>query len=264
MRQNTVATKALRNGISDPLHTPVAILTELAIQGTSSFIEAQKILLNLAQQENDIMMNGIRERITGSTPAVAMTELVRRSLDTFIRMQEDFLKTTSKQIVHWLEAVKAGKGYEGTHLVDLAREEMETFVQAQRKFLDVIAQETVRATSGKHDQHARKVKKTELSELAREATNSFIDAQKRLLDVVSQQMHVNLKAATRTMELASPSRLMPMANLTGEGVRNFVGAEKTLIDSMIKRRKGPKAEHGLRHTAHQRKAVKVRAAHAGA
>lgn len=266
MRQNTSATKTLREGIFDPEHSPMTILTELAIEGTSSFVEAQKILLNLAQQENEIMMNGGKERISGSTRAVAVTDLVRRSLDTFIRLQEDFLTTTNKQTTHWLEAVKAGKGYESTHLVDLAKEGMETFVQAQKKFLDVIAQESAKATSGKLEHAPRPVKKTELSKLASEATNSFIDAQKKLLDVVSQQASVNLKAATQTMKLMSSSRLLPVANLTGEGVKNFVTAEKALIESMIKPANGAKTRAGQRrpmHSAHPPKA-KARAAHAGA
>jgi hypothetical protein len=142
-RQNVV--KTLREGAIDPEHSPLAILTELAMEGTSSFIEAQKILLNLAHQESEIMMNSGKERIAGSARAVAVTDLIRRSLDTFVKMQHDFLTTTSKQTLHWLEAVKAGKGYQDHHLVDFAREGMEIFVQAQKKFLDVIAQETARA-----------------------------------------------------------------------------------------------------------------------
>ena len=261
LRQNAAMMKTLQDGISDPEHSPVAILTELAMEGTSSFTEAQRILLNLAQQENEIIMNGGKERIASSARAVAMADLVRRSLDTFIKMQQDFLTSTSKQTLHWLEAVKAGKGYYNGHLIDLAREGMETFVNSQKKFLDVIAQETVKATTGKHD-HNKPVKKTELSKLAGEATHSFIDAQKKLLDVMGQQMNVNLKAATKTMDLMSPSRLAPMANITGEGVKNFVAAERALIESIVKPHRGPVGKHRPSRIIRQRKARKVQAAHA--
>jgi hypothetical protein len=264
MRQNSAATKTL-HGMSDPEHSPLAILTDLASEGTSSFIEAQRILLSLVQQENEIVMSGVKERVTGSTPGVAMTDLVRRSVDTLIRMQQDFLKTTSKQTLHWLDAVKTGNGYQPSHLVDLAREDMETFVQAQGKFLELISHEAAKATSG-HRQ-TRKTKKTELTKLAHAATNSFIDAQKRLLAVVSQQMNVNLKAATRTLEMLSPARLLPMANVTGEGVRELVGAEKALIESIVKlpqrKRVAKKAGHRPSHVAH-RKVEKVHVTHATA
>jgi len=238
LRQNAVAMKSLREGFSDPEHSPLAIMTELAIEGTSSFMEAQRILLNLAQQENDLFLTGIKERLTGSVPAAAAANVVHRTIDTFLDMEQDFLTITSKQTLDWLEAAKKGN-YGGTHLVDVAREAMETFVHAQKKFLDVIAQETTRATSGKHEKTTGK--KTELAKLAREASTAFIEAQKKLLDVAGQQMNVNLKAAVRTMELMNPSRILSMANITGEGVKTFVDAEKALIQSMVTRRTATKA-----------------------
>jgi hypothetical protein len=251
MRQNAALAKTLQEGISDPQRSPVAILTELAREGTTSFTEAQRILLNLAHQETEIIMNGSKERMAGSARAEAITDLVRRSLDTFIRMQQDFLTITSKQTMHWLDAVKAGKGYENTHLIDLAREGMDTFVQSQKKFLDVVAQETARATSGKQDHKGKPVKKTELSKLAGEATDSFVDAQKRLLEVFGQQMNVNLQTATRTLDLVTPRRLWPVANITGEGVKSFVAAEKALIESVVK----PRAGKTERHPRKAKKAV---------
>jgi hypothetical protein len=265
MRQNAAATKSLRDGIFPAGNSPTAILTELAMDGTSSFVEAQKILLHLAQQESEIIMNGSQERVGGSVRAVATTNLVRRSLETFIRLQQDFLNTTKKQTLLWLEAMKAGKGYETEHLTDLAREGMDSFIQAQKKFLDVIVQESARATTGKHDHTTKPVKKTELSKLASEATGSFIDAQKRLLDLVAHQTDVNLKAATRTMTLLSPYRLSPVASITGEGVKDFVAAEKGLIESMIKSRKGPKPAAQRRvHAVRHARAAKAHTAHAGA
>lgn len=259
MRQNAAATRTLQEGLTDAEHSPIAILSQLAAEGTSSFIEAQKILLKLAEEENEIVMNGVKEHI-GSGPGVAMADLVRRSLGTFIRMQQDFLKTSDKQTTQWLEAVKKGAGYQGTELVDLAREEMDTFVHAQKKFLEVIEQETLRATSGGHAHP--KMKKTELSKLAHAATNSFIEAQKRLLEVMSQQMNVNLKMASKAIDLVSPARLLPMANLTGEGVKSFVGAEKALIESMIKPR--PVAQAGRAGVRRHRQGVHQRKVHRAA
>ncbi|HVP44559.1 MAG TPA: hypothetical protein VMS96_14100 [Terriglobales bacterium] len=232
MRQNAVAMKSLREGFSDPEHSPVEILTELAVEGTSSFIEAQRILLNLAQEENNILMNAVKERTGGSVPAVAASDLVRRTIDTFLGMQLDFLKITSKQTLDWLEGARKGK-VGSNHLVDVARESMETFIHAQKKFLDIVAQETTHMTSGRTEK-PRLVKKTELAKLAREASNAFIEAQKKLLDVAGQQMNVNLKVATRALELMNPARLLPMANLTGEGIKSFVDAEKALIGTMVK------------------------------
>lgn len=256
MRQNTMAMNSLHEGLSDPEHSPAAILTELAVEGTSSFVEAQRILLNLVQQQNALVMNGIKERVSGSTRAMAMTDLMRRSIDTFLSMQHDFLKTTSKQTTAWLDNIKDGKGYDSRHLVEMAREGMETFVDSQKRFLDMVAQETGKVASGKPE-HLEKMKKTEMSKLAREATDTFIEAQKKLLDVVGQQMNVNLQAATKAMETLSPARLMPMANATGDGVKHFVNAEKAVIQSMMKPKTTTKKARRVprpRKTARRRKA----------
>src|ERR1700746_3343094 len=102
-------------------HSPLDILTELAVEGTSSLVEAQRTLLNLAQQENDILLNGLKERIAGFVPGAAMTDMVRRSVETLIGMQQELLTTTSKQTLQWLESEKAGKHDRSAHVVALAR-----------------------------------------------------------------------------------------------------------------------------------------------
>jgi hypothetical protein len=240
--------------------SPLAILTELAVEGTSSLVEAQRAFLTLAHQENDIICTGVKERIGGFMPAVAMTGLIQRSLDTLIGMQQELLTTTSKQTLQWLESEKAGKDDRAARVVEFAREGMETFTRAQKKFLEAVAQGAATATSGKQPHDGKAGKKTELAELAREAGNAFVEAQKRLLDVMGQQMNVNLDAATRTMGLVSPSQLLPMATRTGQGVKNFFDSETSILGSLIKPRKqsdvrAPK--HGRGRTTRRPKSVAV-------
>ncbi len=234
MRQNASTMKAMRETFTDPEHSPVSILTELAVEGTSNFIEAQRILLDLAQEENDLLMDGLKERVGGSNAAVAMTNLMRRSVDNFVGMQQEFLTIASKQTQGWLHDVKSGKPYDRNRLIETAREGMDNFVHTQKKLLDVIAEETTHMTSGKKDERTtRTTKKVDIAALARDSANALVNAQKKLLDVAAQQMKVNLQAANKATEVATPFRL-PIAKITGEGVKSFVDAEKALIDSMIK------------------------------
>jgi len=237
--------------------SPLDVLTELAVEGTSSLVEAQRTLLNLAQQENDIILNGLKERIGGFLPAVAMTDLVRRSVETLIGMQQELLTTTSRQTLQWLESEKPGGNDRAARLVELAREGVEAFTHAQKKFLDVVAQETANAINGKHEREDKPAKKTQLAHLAREAANAFIEAQKRLLDVMGQQMNVNLDAATQSIELMSPTRLMPMANLTGAEVKKFFETETSLIGSLVTPRKKGAAHAKKGRGRATRKAVSV-------
>ena len=117
-------------------HSPLAILNEVSLEGTSSLVEAQRTLLNLVQQENDIVMNGFKEQMAPFLPAVAVTDLLRRSLDTFIGMHQDFLTIASKHAISVFETGKTGKVDSSAHAFDLAREEAEVFARAFREARD--------------------------------------------------------------------------------------------------------------------------------
>jgi hypothetical protein len=234
MRQNASAMKAMRESLSDPEHSPVALLTELAVEGTANYIDAQRILLDLVQRENELLMEGMKERTIGSNPATAMVNLVRRTVDGFVDMQQEFLTMAGKQSQNWLTDVQNGKPFDRDRLVEVAREGMENFVAAQKKFLDVIAEETTLATSDHHERGGKTAKKTDVATLARESANALVDAQKKLLDVASAQMKANLKIANRSADMLAPFRL-PLAKLTGEGVKTFVDAEKAMIDNVMNR-----------------------------
>jgi hypothetical protein len=250
MRQNASLMHSLRQQLSDPNHSPTAILGEATAESVSNFIEGQKVLLELGQKQNEILMTGVKERVGDWPPAQAITDLLQRSVETFVHMQQEFLKIAGKQTHNWVDAAKAGKPYQSEHVVELAREAMDNFVKAQKHFMDVIAEETAKATGGKHTNGVKKTKKTELSQLARHATESFIDAQRKLVDVAGRQMNANVKTAGKTLELLRPFPFLPLGELTREGVKNYVDAQKELIDVMVK----PGAEHKHAHkVAHRAK-----------
>jgi hypothetical protein len=165
---------------------------------------------------------------------------MQHSVDSYVELQQDYLKIAARQVHGRLAAVKAGEEYEGDSVVDFAREALEHFVVAQKKFLDVIAEETAKATSGSIGSLSRK-KKTELTELASQAADSFFDVQKKLMDVAGRQVHATVKATGRAAELIPPIPYMAIPDLTREGVRSFVDAEKAVLDSITGRRPAVKA-----------------------
>jgi hypothetical protein len=263
MRQNASVMHALREHLSDPHHSPTTILSEIAGEGVTNFIEGQKVLFNLAQEQNKILMTGVKERVGNWPAAHAVADTLRRSADTFIDTQKEFLKIAGKQTHTWVEAAKIGKPYQGEHLMELAREGMENFVKAQKQFLDVIVEETEKATSSKHVD-IKKIKKTELVELARQATDSFVDAQEKLFDVAGRQVHANVKAAGKTVELLKPFPFVPFAELTREGVKSYVAAQKALMDVMLKHRSEKREVKTVHHAKQARRPPKkaAMAAHA--
>ena len=261
-RQNSNAVKAIKDSLTDPKHSPAAILKELVVEGTSNFIEAQRILLDLGKRENEILLGGVKERVEGNTAATAMTDIVRRSIDTFLELQQEFLTIANRQA----EAIMRGPGKGGDegHLFILARQGMEKFVHAQKEFLDVIAEETEKMTNGKSRRTHKEIEPTKITKLAHESTIAMIDAQKKLLDVAAQQMNVNLQLAGRAGDLVAPLRV-PIGKLAGEGVRNFVTAERAMFDNIAKGRHVPPTPEKIKKTVSRAKRrTKARAAAATA
>jgi len=255
MRQNSTVMQAIRQQLSDSHHSPTAILSELAGEGMTNFLEGQKVLLNLGKEQNRLVMTGLKERVGESPRQQALVDLLRRSVDSFIEMQQEFLKIADKQTHTWVDAAKAGKPYQPEQFVDLARESMESFVKAQKQFLDAISEETAKATGTRHATGAgKKMKPTELSELARKSTDAFIEAQKRLVEVAGRQVNFNVKTTGKAMESLQPFPFLPLNELTREVVKSYVEAQKALMDVVIKHPDRAKAAERARRPA--RKPVK--------
>jgi len=256
MRQNASVMHAVKQQLSDPHHSPTAILSEVAGEGITNFIEGQKVLLDLGKQQHELLITSLKDRVGDWPAAHAITDLLQRSVDTFVEMQEEYLKIVGKQTHTWIEAAKAGKPYQPEHLVDLAREATENFVKAQKQLLDVIAEETAKATSSKHTP-TKKAKATELNELTRQATNSLMEAQKRLVDLAGKQINANMKTAGKTLEVLRPFPFLPLSELTREAVKSYVEAQKALMDVMVKPPMGlkTKPERHVRRPVRKEKAA---------
>src|SRR5271165_5550491 len=234
MRQNGTVVDVMREKLTAPDFQPVAVAKEFAGEGIANFIEGQKLLLGLAQRESEILATGLKERVGGFAVTDALVNTIHRSIDTYVEMQMEYLKAAGKQVHERLAAAKAGEEYDGETLVELARGGLENFVHAQKKFLHVVAEETSKLTSGR-EAAVSKAKKTELTRLAQEAADTFIDAQKKLMDVAARQIHVSLKAADTAAKMMPTVPYRELPDLTREGFRSFVEAEKAVIESVTRR-----------------------------
>jgi hypothetical protein len=262
------AIKAVETGLSSPAHCPAAIVADLITETAQNVISMQRIVLTLAQQENELVMNGLRERMGDSMPAGAMLDIVRRSVTAMVDMQRVFLHIASEQAGKWRESMKAGE-YSAASMMEAARLATGEVVHTYQKLVKVLAEEAESAAGRRPS--GRKVKKPELSGMVREAMDAFIGAQKKLLDLAGQQMSASMLAASQGLGAVSPARFIPFAELARDGAREFVEAEKSILDAMITppepvpsgvaaRRAAPKAASKRRRP--EKKTVMARAAQA--
>ena len=248
MRQNGTVIDVMREKLTAPDFQPVAVAKEFAGEGLANFIEGQKLLLGLAQRESEILATGMKERVGGFAVTDALMNTIHRSIYTYVEMQLEYLKAAGKQVHERLAAVKAGEEYEGDTLVELARGGLENFVQAQKKFLHIVAEEASNLTGGK-EKVVSKAKKAEMTHLAQEAADTFIDVQKKLMDVAARQIHVSLKTAGTAAKMMPTVPYREIPDLTREGFRSFVEAEKAVIESVTRR---PEPKKTVKPTARKR------------
>ena len=248
MRQNGTVIDVMREKLTAPDFRPVAVAKEFAGEGLANFIEGQKLLLGMAQRESEILATGMKERVGGFAVTDALMNTIHRSIDTYVEMQLEYLKAAGKQVHERLAAVKAGEEYEGDTLVELARGGLENFVQAQKKFLHIVAEEASHLTAGK-EMTVSKAKKTEMTRLAQEAADTFIEAQKKLMDVAARQIHVSLKTAGTAAKMMPTVPYRDIPDLTREGFRSFVEAEKAVIESVTRR---PEPKKTVKPTARKK------------
>ena len=82
MRQNANVMHALRQQLSDPHHSPTAIMGEMAGEGINNFIEGQKVLLDLGKQvfaeQDRRQFHGVADPAEGDFPEV---EFAHRGVD---------------------------------------------------------------------------------------------------------------------------------------------------------------------------------------
>ena len=55
------------------------------------------------------------------------------------------------------------------------------------------------------------------------------------MDVAGKQVSAQMKAAGQTLNMITPFPFIPIPDLTREGVKTFVNAEKALLDSVMHR-----------------------------
>src|SRR3974377_1523947 len=233
MRQNCTVMHVMREKLTAPDFRTVAVAKEFAGEGLANFIEGQKLLLGMAQRESEILATGMKERVGGFAVTDPLMNTIHRSIDTYVEMQLEYLKAAGKQVHERLAAVKAGEEYEGDTLVEMAPRGLERFVQGQKKFLHIVAEEASNLTGGK-EKVVSKAKKTEMTHLAQEAADTFIDVQKKLMDVAARQIHVSLKTAGTAAKMMPTVPYREIPDLTREGFRTFVEAEKAVIESGTK------------------------------
>jgi hypothetical protein len=197
-------------------------------QGTEGFIATQKILLDLAAQQNALALTILRERLGLLSPAPvgAIVDMAGKGVKNFLEAQQVVLDIVIKQNEILSEGLKpaiTGSAVEG--LAEVVHQGFDNFVTAQKQFLEFFQAETEGAvkdfTDGKRFDTAR------LSDLAREGMRNFLQSQQRFLAIVEEQITKKEETAPVPDDQRKRVDLFDMAK---QSIDAFVKAQERLLD----------------------------------
>jgi hypothetical protein len=202
-----------------------SLIGEWIRQGTEGFIATQKILLDLAAQQNALVLTIIRERLGGIKlgPSNAVLDLIAKGVHNFMEAQRIVLDIAARQSAILSDGLKpgiAGTPVEG--LAEVVRQGLDNFLGAQKLFLDQFEAQTEGAIADYRD--GKGFDAGRLAELARDGMKDFIQSQKKFLDIIETEM-LSKKERPR-----SEDGHVDLFGTAQQSVDALVEAEKRLLD----------------------------------
>jgi hypothetical protein len=163
-----------------------------------------------------------------------LAEVARHRVDTFIEMQKNLLDAAAEQAHAAAESYReGGKMMPAARLAEVARRGIEGFVHSEKKFLDLASEEVTAATKGDKRPHKPPRDRMEvLTKVAREGAQKCIETQKKLFELAIEQLEDTRKNGHR--EAARKEVHASLGELTEKSMKNFVSAEKSLLDLAMK------------------------------
>ena len=241
--QNAILMDAWKQRMNTATATQAAsqssTMADLAGQGVQGFIQAQKILLDLAAQQNALALAAMKDAMGPSVAPLA--DLMKQGSDTFLETQKRLLDLASQQSEMAMKAAREGVSSYASQplaqLAELARKGVETFVETQKRLLD-LASDQARAsvsniTVNPGEQWTRS---------ASAGMDQFVAAQKTLLDMASQQMAAQMNLAGQFLRgglnMGMPQAPSPFnwADASRLGMEQYLNAQKTFLDLLFRPR----------------------------
>ena len=247
----------VRERLSNTAFRPGVSMVGMAEKGVKNLADAGKILLDLAAEGTALAVDGFKEGLRLPGAAGAMAEVLRHRVDTLIELQKQLLEATAEQAHAAAESYREGEKVQAAaNVAELARRGIEGFVESEKKFLDLAAQEVSAATKGEKRAGKPPRERMEvLTKVAREGAEKYIETQKKLLELAIEQLEDAAKTAPEHKAAAHKETHPSWGELTEKSVKNFVTAEKALLELATHPMKGPGGEDGRkarrpRQTAH--------------
>jgi hypothetical protein len=202
---------------------PWILFAETVRQGVDNYVATQKTLLDIAVQQNALLVNAMKQGF-GMAVSPVIADLAGRGTQAFLQSQRAMLDLAAHQNKLGMDLLRNMAGVNRPfvgEMADMMERGTQTFVDAQKRLLEFAEQQARNQDPGQPVANPM----TQIYELSRQGLESFVEAQKRFLDMISQQA---ASATDRWKERAEARAAAP-----GDGNADLLGLARQSFENYI-------------------------------
>jgi hypothetical protein len=218
-----------------PQASPSGVLTGWARQGVQSFIAAQKILMDLAAQENALLIGMVREGLSkpGGRIGTSVADMAEKGMENLTAAGKILLDLAADETALAVDGLKEGLRLPAPAetLAEVARHRVGTLIEMQKNLLTATA-EQAHAAAESYREKGNLAAAAHVAELARRGIEEFVQSEKKFLDLAAQEISAATKEEKRPHK-PPRRRLEVLTEVTRESAEKCLHAQKKLFDLAI-------------------------------
>jgi hypothetical protein len=196
---------------------------------------AQRILMDLAAQENALLIGMAREQFgkVGFRPDVSLAGMADEGVKSVAAAEKILLDLAAGETALVTEGMKEGLRLPPSAAVvaDVMRHRVDTLVGMQKHMLDAAAEQTHAVAESYKEGEGLKAG-ARVAELARRGMEGFVESEKKFLDLAAQEITAMTKGGKRSVK-APRERMKVLTQMAREGAEKYMHAQKKLLDLAI-------------------------------
>lgn len=222
--------KEAGNGFS-----PATQLVGWIRQGVGSFMAAQKILLDLAAQQNALVIGMLRERLSDPpSPGLMLAEIADKGVENLTAAGNILLELASSETELVMDGMKemlplpdpAGR------MANVLRHRLITLLDLHKRFLQAAAEHTHEAAESYRNGKGLIPTGAHAVELARHGIEDLVENEKKFLDLVSDELNAVMKGEAEDRKPAR-ERYKVLAHMAREAGEKYIDAQKKLLQMTV-------------------------------
>jgi hypothetical protein len=194
-------------------------------QGTEGFVATEKILLDLAAQQNALALTILRERVAiPMFSSKKLADFAGQGIKNLMELQRSVLDMVARQnsiLAAGLKPMLPGAPVQA--LANVIQGGLDNLISAQKRLIDIIQLQAEGAVSDFGE--GRNFSAGRIADVAREASLNFLESQKQFLDIVEKQIVKKDPAAAEP-----PSERMDLFEMAKKSTDSFIETLQKLLD----------------------------------